>query len=351
MFCPNCGTQNNDGVKFCANCGNPLAPAAPAAPVQQAVPVQPVAPVQQAVPVQPVPVQPVQQVQYQPVYPAYNPEQQKTNGLCLAGFIVSLVSIVLAGTTSLIGLILSIIGLSQVNKKKQKGKGMAIAGIIISAVFVIAFTLSFFYNYMNKASRRTIPTTRRTTVTEYEETTYSRKTRETTEAETETTTTTEEETRAETTTESDASESRSGAWLESVGNEKTGTVKLTQGKWAVFHEAGGFSSEVKEHEQAMDLNGSIIGLFVLDVTYSPEELAKSTMYSMEQAGAKKVTGARVKLGGYDAVQCYGMYPDGKILVCWYFKGNDGLIRKVTVEFSSDNSSTFSMVEKNYKLDQ
>ena len=29
MFCPNCGTQNADGAKFCAKCGGALQSAAP----------------------------------------------------------------------------------------------------------------------------------------------------------------------------------------------------------------------------------------------------------------------------------------------------------------------------------
>ncbi|MBO4409081.1 MAG: hypothetical protein J5786_07400, partial [Clostridiales bacterium] len=63
------------------------------------------------------------------------------------------------------------------------------------------------------------------------------------------------------------------------------------------------------------------------------------------------TGARVKLGGYDAVQCYGMYPDNTVLVVWYFRGDDGLLRKVTVEFPTSNTNAFSLVEKGYKLDR
>ena len=42
-FCGKCGTQMNDGVKFCPSCGAPneaTAPAAPATPVQEAPPVQ-----------------------------------------------------------------------------------------------------------------------------------------------------------------------------------------------------------------------------------------------------------------------------------------------------------------------
>ena len=93
MFCPNCGTQNNDGVKFCANCGTALTPDTPAA-----------APVQQYNPVNADP------VNVAPVYtPVNTGAAQKTNVLCVVGFIVSLASIVLLGTTAIIGLILFIL--------------------------------------------------------------------------------------------------------------------------------------------------------------------------------------------------------------------------------------------------
>lgn len=66
-------------------------------------------------------------------------EHTGTNGLCVAGFVVSLVSILCCGLTSIIGLILSIVGLILANKRGQGGKGMAIAGIIISALFTLLF--------------------------------------------------------------------------------------------------------------------------------------------------------------------------------------------------------------------
>ena len=70
---------------------------------------------------------PQQNQYYQPMPP------RKTNGLAIAGFVLSLL-----GCTSLIGLILSIIGLSQINKDpNQEGKGLAIAGIVIGALCVI----------------------------------------------------------------------------------------------------------------------------------------------------------------------------------------------------------------------
>jgi hypothetical protein len=64
--------------------------------------------------------------------------QPKTNGLAIAGFICAFLF-------SLVGLILSIIALSQINKSNgmQKGKGLATAGIIISVVFMAISGLAF----------------------------------------------------------------------------------------------------------------------------------------------------------------------------------------------------------------
>lgn len=53
------------------------------------------------------------------------PKPQKTNTVSVVGFI-------LAFFVPLIGLILSIVGISQASKRNEKGKGFAIAGIIIS---------------------------------------------------------------------------------------------------------------------------------------------------------------------------------------------------------------------------
>ena len=357
MFCPNCGTQNPDGTSYCSNCGAPLAananpasaPAPVPAPAPAPIPVAPVAPVAPAP--QPAPSYTPNQ---QPIT-AIPPQTNGTNGLCIAGFIISLVSIVLGGSLSLISLILCIIGVNSAGKKNQKGKGQAIAGIIISAVLLLVWIFALIFGvskYMDEARRareRFEPTER---ITEYEETTR-RTTRETTEETTRETT--EETTRAtteETSADTSATESKSGLYLTSVGNSQTGTVPLKSGKWVTFIEAGGFSSQVVAHEQAKDVStGAIIGLFVLDIEQDAETAAKAQMAAMEQQGAKKVTGARVKLGGYDAIQCYGTYPDGTILVVWHFRGDDGQMRKITVEFPSNDSSAFHTVENGYKLDR
>ena len=55
---------------------------------------------------------------------------QKYNGLAIAGFICSFL-------VSLLGLILSIVGLDRIKKQGGKGKGLAIAGIIISAAGMV----------------------------------------------------------------------------------------------------------------------------------------------------------------------------------------------------------------------
>ena len=63
---------------------------------------------------------------------------QKMNPMCLAGFIISIVSwfLTLFGIVSITAIILSVVGLVQVNNDpvNQKGKGLAIAGIIIGSI-------------------------------------------------------------------------------------------------------------------------------------------------------------------------------------------------------------------------
>lgn len=40
MYCTNCGAQNPNGVKFCMNCGEPIVPPEPTAPVQTSAPAE-----------------------------------------------------------------------------------------------------------------------------------------------------------------------------------------------------------------------------------------------------------------------------------------------------------------------
>lgn len=57
----------------------------------------------------------------------YPPKPAQWNGLCIAGFVCSFF-------IPVVGLILSIIALTQINRTGGKSRGMAIAGIVISVV-------------------------------------------------------------------------------------------------------------------------------------------------------------------------------------------------------------------------
>ena len=120
----------------------PFAPANQPVPPTQALP--PVTPAAAPAPAPAAPVPP--QTPYNPYmqggqpngqpgwsgsYGSVPPEaNQKYNGLAIAGFICSFL-------VSLLGLILSIVGLNQIKKQGGKGKGLAIAGIIISAAGMV----------------------------------------------------------------------------------------------------------------------------------------------------------------------------------------------------------------------
>lgn len=115
-FCINCGKELPEGANACTSCGTMQNGAAPAA-----------APV---------------------AGPAPLPAQQKSNGLAIAGFIVSLVSTILCcGSFNLISLILSIVGMVKAKELGGAGKGMAIAGIIISAIGIVILIILTVFGY------------------------------------------------------------------------------------------------------------------------------------------------------------------------------------------------------------
>lgn len=64
-----------------------------------------------------------------------NPSSSGTNGLCIAGFIVSIASLFLGfwGITGLVGVVLSAVGLNQA-KREGGSTGLAITGIILGII-------------------------------------------------------------------------------------------------------------------------------------------------------------------------------------------------------------------------
>ena len=162
--CPNCGALNNDGSKFCTSCGGPL-PAAQSVqqPVQQAAP-QPAPQASVEIPnpqnqywqqpsqaqtmpeqqPQAIPIVPAQPVYAQPItQPVQNRVKVKSNGFCTAGLVLSIIGLCTIGSTSIFGLIFSIIGLISASKKNEPGKGEAIAGLIISGLIILGLGLTY----------------------------------------------------------------------------------------------------------------------------------------------------------------------------------------------------------------
>lgn len=105
-FCRSCGAQINQGVAFCPQCGAEVEPRNNGGEYYSRT----------------------------PQYANYNNE--KINGLCLSGMIVSICSLFLDffGLTAITGIVLSSIGLSQVKGTYGKNRNFAIAGIIIGSI-------------------------------------------------------------------------------------------------------------------------------------------------------------------------------------------------------------------------
>ena len=119
MFCPNCGTQNSDGAKFCAKCGGALRSAAPVN--------------QQPVSEQPVPAQKRGRT--------YGPqERKKANRLCILslilGIVIPLAACILFGVVENAGSIPSYFVITMVTLLPSAAM---IAGIVLMIVVRIKY--------------------------------------------------------------------------------------------------------------------------------------------------------------------------------------------------------------------
>ena len=164
MFCPNCGNHILDAnASFCPNCGAQLnsftqgndqssAQQDSQQDFQQGSQQDSQQDFQQDFQ------QDSQQNSQQSWYNQFNytpPQQDCTpcapsanyNGLSIAGFSLSCAAIIsnilLFGLPGIVGLILSIVGLCQCNKRSEKGRGLAIAGIVIGAVLTLLMILTY----------------------------------------------------------------------------------------------------------------------------------------------------------------------------------------------------------------
>ena len=113
-YCPKCGRKSENDETFCPSCGNSLS-------VEKQTSINTV---------------------------LVNNQPGKNNGLSIAGFICGLCGLITCGLTSIIGLALSIVGLSQ-SKKNNQTDGFAIAGIVISSIFVLPLALGFINGFIS----------------------------------------------------------------------------------------------------------------------------------------------------------------------------------------------------------
>ncbi len=107
--------------------------------------------------------------------------------------------------------------------------------------------------------------------------------------------------------------------------------------------------------QYSDLSGvSIVTLNAWqDSNNNAKDAASATWNSMEQEGAKDVTGATVQIGEYTAYQVYGFYPNqSKVLVTWFFEAEDGYIHYVAAEALNDDIYEIAnLIEKSFSLEE
>ncbi len=86
--------------------------------------------------------------------------------------------------------------------------------------------------------------------------------------------------------------------------------------------------------------------------FDAEDAAKSVWANMLNAGCEEdsVQGGRVTLAGRDALQVYGVYPNGSFLVCWLLQDDQGVIRYVAAEGTQDTiMDAVDVVEDTYAL--
>jgi len=70
--------------------------------------------------------------------------EQKTNGMATAAFVLALCGLITVGFTSLIGFVLGLVALPKLKDRGEKGEGMAITAIVIGGLAVLLYTIAIF---------------------------------------------------------------------------------------------------------------------------------------------------------------------------------------------------------------
>jgi len=68
----------------------------------------------------------------------YAPPAVGTNGLAIASLVCSLAGPFTCGLTTIVGVVLGHVSLSQIKRSQQQGRGMAVAGVVIGYVSIVA---------------------------------------------------------------------------------------------------------------------------------------------------------------------------------------------------------------------
>ena len=159
MFCHNCGTSLDEGVKFCPNCGAPVAMegSIPEAPAYE----EPA--YEQPVYEEPVYEQPAAPVYEQPVYrePVVNEEAEALSTPILVFGILGL-AFACVPYINFLGIIFSAIAKGKVRQflnaggvltgKARVGKILATVGLIVGIVFTAIFAIVIFMAIINAIS-------------------------------------------------------------------------------------------------------------------------------------------------------------------------------------------------------
>lgn len=108
MYCKKCGNELDENEKFCSQCGSQ---------VEDELGVE----------------------NKEAIVPAEVPVEKRYSGKGIAGFVLSLVGLLVAALPcGILGVIFSSIAMSKYNPETNKGKGLIIAGLIISILDIIA---------------------------------------------------------------------------------------------------------------------------------------------------------------------------------------------------------------------